>query len=226
MNAIKQLFKNNADWSQSVSEADPDFFPRLSKQQSPRYLWIGCADSRVPANQIVGLNPGEVFVHRNVANLVVHTDLNCLSVVQYAVEALKVEHIIVCGHYSCGGVQAAMEDAKLGLIENWLRHIQDVRNEHLDHLNSISDPKARFDRMCELNVIAQVANVCRTTIVQNAWSAGQSLTVHGWVYGLGDGRLRDLNMCVTASDELHKSQQLAVELTNTGAQLPPVDHLA
>lgn len=226
MRVLSKLIDKNAKWSQQVSETDPEFFPRLSKQQSPEYLWIGCADSRIPANQIVGLDPGQMFVHRNIANMVVHTDLNCLSVLQYAVEALKVQHIIVCGHYGCGGVQAALDDAKLGLIENWLAHIKDVRNEHWQRLQAITDPADRADRLCELNVIAQVANVCRTTIVRDAWSSGQPLTVHGWVYGLGDGRLRDLNMGVTAADQVDRTYKVTVETSETGGQLPPANHLA
>ncbi len=204
MRLLARLFEKNKEWSDKVVQSDPDFFTRLSKQQAPEYLWIGCADSRVPANQIVGLDPGELFVHRNVANLVVHTDLNCLSVMQYAVEVLKVKHIIVCGHYGCGGVAAAMEDREesLGLIENWLRHIQDVRNKHTDRLAAIKDPAARCDRLCELNVIDQVVNVCRTTIVRDAWKAGQELDIHGWIYSLKDGLLHDLGMCVADSDEL------------------------
>ena len=202
MRLLSDLFEQNAKWSDGVVQSDPEFFNRLSKQQAPEYLWIGCADSRVPANQIVGLNPGDVFVHRNVANLVVHTDLNCLSVMQYAVEALKVKHIIVCGHYGCGGVGAAMADQELGLIDNWLRHIQDIRNIHRDRLMAIEDMTARANRLCELNVMEQVSNVCRTTIVRDAWRRGQSLAVHGWIYALTDGRLKDLNMCVNSHDEL------------------------
>jgi carbonic anhydrase len=204
MRVLADLFEKNARWSEQISQRDPEFFPRLSKQQSPDYLWIGCADSRVPANQIVGLDPGELFVHRNVANVVVHTDLNCLSVMQFAVDVLKVKHIIVCGHYNCGGVAAALQNKELGLIDNWLRHIQDVRDKHRERLEAISDPQERFDRLCELNVIDQVWNVCRTTIVRDAWQRGQNLTIHGWIYSLGDGRLRDLNACVTDFTEFRK----------------------
>ena len=202
MRLLSDLFERNTAWADGVVESDPDFFNRLSTLQSPDYLWIGCSDSRVPANQIVGLNPGDVFVHRNVANLVVHTDLNCLSVMQYAVEALRVKHIIVCGHYGCGGVGAAMAGKELGLIDNWLRHIQDIQNIHADRLMTIEDMTARANRLCELNVIEQVSNVCRTTIVRDAWRRGQSLSVHGWIYALTDGKLKDLNMCVNSQDEL------------------------
>lgn len=212
---LNELFEWNAEWSKRMKDADPEFFQRLSTQQAPEYLWIGCADSRVPANQIVGLNPGEVFVHRNVANLVVHTDLNCLSVMQYAVEVLKVKHIIVCGHYGCGGVTAALLGQELGLIENWLRHIQDIRNIHIDRLNAIEDVTARANRLCELNVVEQVVNVCRTTIVRDAWRRGQSIAVHGWVYGLDDGLLHDLGMVVNNSDQIVPIYERT--LTNTDA---------
>jgi carbonic anhydrase len=188
---------------------DPAFFERLAHQQAPRYLWIGCSDSRVPANQIVGLLPGEMFVHRNVANVVVHTDLNCLSTIQFAVEVLRVEHIIVCGHYGCGGVLAALRDDKLGLIDNWLRHIQDVRGKHRQALADLSTEHQRHHRLCELNVIEQVVNVSQTTVVRDAWLRGQSLAVHGWIYDLRDGLLRDLGMCVTAETELLTSYAAA-----------------
>jgi len=188
---------------------DPEFFTRLSRQQAPRYLWIGCADSRVPANQIVGLLPGEMFVHRNVANVVVHTDLNCLSSIQFAVEVLKVEHIIVCGHYGCGGVAAALRDDKLGLIDNWLRHIQDVRLKHRVSLDALAIESQRHDRLCELNVIEQVVNVSQTTVVRDAWTRGQMLAVHGWIYGLRDGLIRDLGMSVTADAELFERHAAA-----------------
>ncbi|TWU23322.1 Carbonic anhydrase 2 [Novipirellula galeiformis] len=202
MRLLKDLFENNQAWAEGVVEADPGFFDRLSKIHSPKYLWIGCADSRVPANQIVGLDPGELFVHRNVANLVVHSDLNCLSVMQFAIEVLKVEHVIVCGHYGCGGVAAALFNKELGLIENWLRYIQDVAQTHQERLDAIAVPRERCDRLCELNVIEQVRNVCRTTIVRDAWRKGQKLAVHGWVYALSDGRLRDLGMTVANADDL------------------------
>ncbi len=180
---------------------DPRFFARLAGQQAPQYLWIGCSDSRVPANEIVDLAPGEVFVHRNVGNVVVHTDLNCLSVMQFAVDVLKVRHIIVCGHYGCGGVNAALMKERHGLVDNWLRHIQDVQQHHAEHLDRLSDRKATTDRLCELNVIEQVSNVCRTSIVQDGWARGQALAVHGWIYGLHDGLLRDLGTTVRAPGE-------------------------
>ena len=191
MRHLPHLFENNRQWAARRTEADPGFFPRLAAQQAPKHFWIGCADSRVPANEIVGLDPGEMFVHRNVANLMVHTDLNCLSVLQYAVEVLKVEHIIVCGHYGCGGVRAAFERPRLGLIDNWLRHIQDVHTHHRDELDALPDNDARVNRLCELNVADQVENVCRTTIVQDAWGRGQGVAVHGWIYSLKDGLLRE-----------------------------------
>jgi carbonic anhydrase len=202
MRVLSQLFAQNQAWAAEMARHDPEFFVRLSRQQAPRYLWVGCADSRVPANQIVGLLPGEMFVHRNVANLVIHTDLNCLSAVQFAVDVLRVEHVIVCGHYGCGGVLAALRDAKLGLIDNWLRHIQDVRGKHRAELDQLATEAQRHDRLCELNVIEQVVNVSQTTVVRDAWGRGQSLAVHGWIYGLRDGLLRDLGMCVTAESEL------------------------
>ena len=210
MRTLKNLFENNRVWAESIRTREPDFFQTLSKQQAPTYLWIGCSDSRVPATQLVGLSPGELFVHRNVANVVVHTDLNCLSVMQYAVEVLKVKHIIICGHYGCGGVQAALQNLKLGLIDNWLRHVQDVMQKHDASLARLDDEAARLDRLCELNVIEQVWNVSQTTIVQSAWERGQELSVHGWVYGLEDGLLRDMNMCVTCQDELPSSYRAAV----------------
>ena len=211
MRLLKELFDRNRQWSASMREKDPDFFPRLSRLQAPDYLWIGCSDSRVPANQVIGLEPGEVFVHRNVANLVVHTDLNCLSVIQYAVEALEVKHIIVCGHYQCGGVQAALRGDELGLIENWLRHIQDVQQKHVDLLNSIEDFDGRVNRLCELNVVDQVVNVCRTTILRDAWKRGQDVAVHGWIYGLSDGILRDTGMCVSNLDEMEPVAENTVQ---------------
>ncbi|HEX4928422.1 MAG TPA: carbonate dehydratase [Burkholderiales bacterium] len=200
---IEQLLRNNRAWAERRLRDDPGFFARLAGQQAPQYLWIGCSDSRVPANEIVDLDPGEVFVHRNVANLVVHTDLNCLSVMQFAVDVLKVRHIIVCGHYGCGGVNAALMQERHGLIDNWLRHIQDVHQQHLPVLDKIADLKARAERLCELNVVEQVSNVCRTSIVQDAWARGQPLAVHGWIYGLRDGLLRDLQ--VTAGEATAKT---------------------
>jgi carbonic anhydrase len=188
---LPELFENNRRWASSRVREDPDFFQRLVAQQAPAYLWIGCSDSRVPANEIVDLPPGELFVHRNVANVVVHTDLNCLSVLQFAVEALRVRHVIVCGHYGCGGVRAALAGTKLGLIDNWLRHVQDVRRKHAAELDALSG-SAREDRLCELTVLEQAANVCETTVVQDAWGRGQSLAIHAWIYRLDDGLLRDL----------------------------------
>ena len=189
METLSHLFESNKAWADRIRQQDPEFFPKLSRQQSPGYLWIGCSDSRVPANEIVGLLPGELFVHRNVANLVVHTDLNCLSVLQFAVDILKVRHVIVCGHYGCSGVQAALRRDRLGLSDNWLRHIQDVREKHPE--SGVSDSQA-CDRLCELNVIEQVRHVCEATVVQDAWATGRPIAVHGWIYGLDDGLLRDL----------------------------------
>ena len=191
MSDLSHLFDNNRKWAAKVTAAHPGFFEQLAAQQAPAYLWIGCSDSRVPANEIVDLLPGELFVHRNVANVVVHTDLNCLSVLQYAVDVLHVKHVIVCGHYGCGGVKSAMEDAKLGLIDNWLRHVQDVARVHAAELAAL-EGTARADRLCELNVIDQARHVCETTVVQDAWARGQALDVHAWIYGLSNGRLRDL----------------------------------
>jgi carbonic anhydrase len=202
MRTLPHLFDNNRAWARGITERNPGFFEALSAQQSPRYLWIGCSDSRVPANEIVGLLPGELFVHRNVANVVVHTDLNCLSVLQYAIDVLKVGHVIVCGHYGCGGVIAAYQGATLGLIDNWLRHVQDVRDRHAEAMARETSEEARIDRLCELNVIAQVDHVCQTTIVRDAWRRGHTLSVHGWIYGLRDGLLRDLQHTVTCADEL------------------------
>jgi carbonic anhydrase len=204
MRILGHLFENNRKWAAAITQRDPNFFKRLSHQQTPQYLWIGCADSRVPANEIVGLLPGELFVHRNVANLVVQTDLNCLSVIQYAVEALRVQHIIVCGHYGCGGVLAALRGEQLGLIDNWLRHVEDVRDRHHAALEFLANETERHHRLCELNIVAQVINVCRTTIVQSAWSRGQSLSIHGWIYSIADGLLRDLDVCVTSPTELRE----------------------
>jgi carbonic anhydrase len=196
MKDLKRLLDQNRVWAESITASDPEFFPTLAKQQSPTFLWIGCSDSRVPATQLVGMMPGEMFVHRNVANLVVHTDFNCLSVMQYAVDVLKVEHIIVCGHHGCGGVKAAMDNLQLGLIDNWLRHVQDVLHGHEALIEKIHGEKERLDRLCELNVIEQVLNVGRTTIVQSAWQRGQELVIHGWIYDLEDGLLRDLGVTI------------------------------
>jgi carbonic anhydrase len=204
MRSLKQLFDNNRAWAADMTRQDADFFRRLSTQQSPHYLWIGCSDSRVPANQVVGLVPGEMFVHRNVANVVVHTDLNCLSAIQFAVEVLRIEHIIVCGHYSCGGILAALQDKKLGLIENWLRHVQDVRAKHRVELDALGTEEEQHDRLCELNVIEQATNLSRTTVVRDAWSRGQALTVHGWIYDLSDGLLRDMDVSVVSEQEVER----------------------
>jgi carbonic anhydrase len=198
MRTLSHLFTNNRAWAAEMTRQDPDFFRRLARQQMPQYLWIGCSDSRVPANQIVGLLPGEMFVHRNIANVVVHTDLNCLSAIQFAVEVLRVGHIIVCGHYGCGGVLAALQDDRLGLIDNWLRHVQDIRWKHAEQLDALDTKVQRHQRLCELNVIEQVSNVSRTSIVQDAWTRGQVLAVHGWIYDIHDGLLRDLDVGVTA----------------------------
>ena len=210
MRILNNLIENNRAWASKLRAQDPEFFQQLSRQQSPDYLWIGCADSRVPATQLVGLAPGEMFVHRNVANVVAHTDLNCLAVLQYAVDVLKVKHIIVCGHYGCGGVQAALHNLKLGLIDNWLRHVRDVMQKHEALLARIEDESQRLNKLCELNVIEQVLNVSQTTIVQSAWERGQELAVHGWIYGLQDGLLRDLHICITSKDELSAIYHLAI----------------
>lgn len=202
MKLLQHLFDNNRRWAERVTNAEPLFFENLKGQQAPKYLWIGCADSRVPANQILGLAPGEVFVHRNIANIVTHSDFNCLSVIEYAVRYLEVEHIIVCGHYGCGGVEAALHDNKLGLIDNWLRHIRDVRQKHAADLGLIEDEEAALARLSELNVIEQVHNVCHTTIVQDAWDRGRSLAVHGWIYSIADGLLKDLGACIAGPEEL------------------------
>ncbi|MCC5873055.1 MAG: carbonate dehydratase [Gammaproteobacteria bacterium] len=202
MPVIQDLLANNRRWAESRASQDPDFFPRLSRQQNPDFLWIGCADSRVPANEIVGMDPGELFVHRNVANLVLPSDLNCLAVIQYAVEVLNVEHIIVCGHYGCGGVCAAMQDRQLGLIDNWLQPIRRLCERHGEELAGLADETARADRLCELNVLAQARSVATTTIVQNAWHRRQSLAVHAWIYALEDGLVRDLGETLRGIDDL------------------------
>jgi|SRR5688572_8106237 carbonic anhydrase len=206
---LRQLLDNNRAWARSITARDPGFFETLSRQQSPRFLWIGCADSRVPANEIVNLLPGELFVHRNVANVVVHTDLNCLSVLQYAVDVLRVEHVIVCGHYGCGGVQAAYRRDSLGLIDNWLRHVQDVHDRHVATIDAAS-PAAAVDRLCELNVIEQARNVCQTTIVRDAWARGQALAVHSWIYALRDGLIQDLGFSAAGADEVTDSYTQAI----------------
>ena len=201
MKTLKRLLDRNAAWANAVREKNPEFFSCLSRQQAPDYLWIGCSDSRVPATQIVDLAPGEVFVHRNIANLVVHTDLNCLSVIQYAVEVLQVKHIIVCGHYGCGGVKAAMEESEHGLIDNWLRHLRDVSRFHAEMLKKVGSEQRRFDLLCELNVMEQVKNVCSTTIVQSAWKRGSRLSVHGWIYSMENGILKDLDTSMSSCEQ-------------------------
>lgn len=220
MRTLQPLFENNRRWAEAVRGGDPDFFARLSRQQSPEFLWIGCSDSRVPANEIVGLQPGELFVHRNVANVVVHTDLNCLSVMQYAVDVLGVRHVIVCGHHGCGGVKAALEGHRHGLIDNWLRHVQDVAQKHAGRLDPESEAERRCDAVCELNVVEQVVNVCQTTVVQDAWQRGQPLAVHGWVYDLRDGLLRDLDLCVSRPEELPDAYDRAVAAVLSGSTAP------
>lgn len=215
MRVLRHLFDNNRAWAAKVTQQDPDFFQRLSEQQTPQYLWIGCSDSRVPANQIVDLGPGEMFVHRNVANLILHTDLNCLSAVQFAVEVLKVGHIIICGHYGCGGVLAALRDDRFGLIDNWLRHVQDVRWKHAAQIDALENEQQQHKRLCELNVIEQVVNVSQTTVVRDAWRRGQSLAVHGWIYELSDGLLRDLDVCVTGEDEIQLGATAARRLATS-----------
>ena len=202
MKKLPELFANNRAWAEGITKQHPNFFKQLASQQAPRYMWIGCADSRVPANEIIGLMPGEIFVHRNVANVVVHTDLNCLSALQYAVDVLKVEHVIVCGHYGCGGVQAAWQKATLGLIDNWLRHVRDVAEKYDGDIAARPDEITRMDRLCELNVIEQVLHVGRTTIVEDAWARGQPLTLHGWVYRLQSGLLREIGVCLSSEKEL------------------------
>ena len=210
MKDLKELLENNRAWAEGIKARDPEFFQKLAQQQNPRYLWIGCSDSRVPSTQLVGLPPGEMFVHRNVANVVVHTDVNCLSVLQFAVDVLKVDHVIVCGHYGCGGVQAAMDNLQLGLIDNWLRHVQDVMHNHAALLANITGAEQRLNRVCELNVIEQVLNVSRTTIVQNAWARGQELAVHGWIYGVENGLLHDLDIRIGNQNELQEAYEEAV----------------
>jgi len=211
MPTLDALLRNNREWAERISREDPGFFERLSKQQAPNYLWIGCSDSRVPANQVVDIPPGEVFVHRNIANVVVHTDLNCLSVIQFAVDVLKVEHILVVGHYGCGGVHAALHGTRVGLADNWIRHVADVAGKHHGVLEAMGDPELQHDRLCELNALEQVANVCQTTIARDAWARGQKLVVHGWVYTLRDGRVHDLGLNVAASDQLEPQYAAALE---------------
>jgi carbonic anhydrase len=211
MKTLGHLFENNRTWAAGIKEQDPQFFSKLSSQQAPEYLWIGCADSRVPSNQIIGLLPGEVFVHRNVANMVIHTDFNCLSVLQYAVEVLKVKHIMVVGHYGCGGVRAAMEDSQHGLIDNWLRNIKDLYHVQRHRFASLASDEERTNLLCELNVKAQVANVCHTTIVQNAWARGQHVEVHGWIYSVSDGLLKDLGLTISGADQIADAYRVAID---------------
>jgi carbonic anhydrase len=214
MRSLEHLFEKNRDWADRMGKSDPAFFPNLSRVQSPEYLWIGCADSRVPASAIVGLDPGELLVHRNVANMVLHTDLNCLSVIQFAVDVARVSHILVVGHYGCGGIEAALERKRLGLIDNWLRHIHDVCGKHSRRIETLRQD-LRLNRLCELNVIEQVANVCRSTIVIDAWNRGQKLSVHGWIYGLHDGLVRDLRITIGATDQAAAAYQRALEALST-----------
>jgi carbonic anhydrase len=211
---LEHLLANNRAWADEIRAHDPEFFATLAEQQAPEYLWIGCSDSRVPANVIVGLLPGELFVHRNIANVVAHTDLNCLSVMQFAVEVLHVKHVIVCGHYGCGGVRAVLQNDQLGLIDNWLRYVQDVRDKYATQLAALADDEARLTNLCELNVIEQVVNVCQTTIVQNAWARGQELAIHGWIYGLHDGVIRDLELCLTGPNDLAEQYGLMRAVTH------------
>jgi carbonic anhydrase len=211
MGQLDHLFAQNRAWADAIRARDPEFFPTLSRQQSPQYLWIGCSDSRVPANEIVNLLPGELFVHRNIANVVVHTDLNCLSVMQFAVDVLKVRHIIVCGHYGCSGVRAALRCDRIGLADNWLRHVQDVCEKHRDCVHAAGGEASRTNRLCELNVIEQVGNVCQTTILQDAWERGQQLTVHGWIYGLKDGLIRNLGLEISSGSEFKRQYREALD---------------
>jgi carbonic anhydrase len=210
MTDIPKLLQNNRNWAERILKEDPEFFHELAKQQNPEYLWIGCSDSRVPANQIIGMPPGGVFVHRNVANVVVHTDLNCLSVIQFAVDQLKVKHILIVGHYGCGGVHAALNNTRVGLADNWLRHVGDVAQKHSDILNNIEEPEMRHARLCELNVIEQVVNLCNTTVIQDAWGRGQKLLIHGWVYSLRDGLVREMGIDVGSPEELEPAYQKAL----------------
>ncbi|HNB50950.1 MAG TPA: carbonate dehydratase [Anaerolineales bacterium] len=211
MRKLSHLFENNRAWVAQMTESDPHFFQRLAGQQSPQILWIGCSDSRVPANQIIGMLPGEVFVHRNVANLVVHTDLNCLSVLQFAVDVLQVRHVVVCGHYGCGGVMATLQQKRLGLVDNWLRHVRDVYEIHHPLLEGLPDFSAKARRLCELNVLEQVRHVCETTILQDAWGRGQAVAVHGWIYDVADGLLNDLHLCLESAAEVQPGYRIAVQ---------------
>lgn len=220
---MKELFEKNRDWVASITAENPTFFEKLSLQQNPEYLWIGCADSRVPANEILGMLPGELFVHRNVANVVVHSDLNCLSVLQFAVDYLKVKHVMVVGHYGCGGVKAAACNQKLGLIDNWLRHVQDAQSKHYKELQFYTEEAAMVDKVCEINVIEQALSVCQTTVIQDAWARGQNITVHSWIYALQDGLLRDLGMTVSCSEDIYPRYKEAVRglFDNNTSSLEP-----
>ena len=218
MLALKHLFDNNKRWAERIITVDPGFFQKLTKQQNPEYLWIGCSDSRVPANEIVDLMPGELFVHRNVANLVVHTDFNCLSVIEYAVEVLRVKHVIVCGHYGCGGVQASLKNDNHSLIDNWLRNVQNVYRKHEEFLKNQPDEVSKFRRLCELNVIEQVMNVCNTTILQKAWMNNSDVIIHGWIYGINNGLLNDLGVTIRNPDEISSNYRNAVERIKTQTQ--------
>jgi carbonic anhydrase len=217
MDFLSHLFAQNRSWAANISAIDPEFFAKLARQQNPEFLWIGCSDSRVPANEIVGLLPGELFVHRNIANVVVHTDLNCLSVIQFAVDVLKVKHIMVVGHYGCSGVRSALRCERVGLADNWLRHVQDVCEKHEHCLNTLPDEAARYRRLCELNVIEQVSNVCQTSIVRDAWERGQSLTVHGWIYGIKDGLMKDLNVNIQSRAGVQETYRAAIAALALGA---------
>lgn len=217
MHPLETLFANNEAWAKGKLAQDPQFFSSLAAQQRPGYLWIGCADSRVPANELLGLPPGEVFVHRNVANVVIHTDFNCLSTIQFAIDVLQVRHIMVVGHYGCGGVRAALDQTRVGITDNWLRHIRDIADRHETRLQAIDDYHERYDRLCDLNVIEQVTHVCQTTIVEDAWQRGQAVSVHGWVYGLKDGLLRDLKVTVSSQNDLNSVRDQAIEATFSAA---------
>lgn len=216
MTQLTHLIESNRAWSEKIRAENPDFFRQLAEQQAPKYCWIGCSDSRVPANQVTGLAPGEVFVHRNIANVMSHGDLNCLSVLQFAVDILKVEHVIVCGHYGCGGVHAAMTGTRVGLADNWIRHVGDIASDHADFLGGIADDNERHDRLCEINVIEQVLNVCQTTVVKDAWARGQPLSVHGWVYGLSDGLVRQLGPGIERADDLETAYRNALDTVRAG----------
>ena len=222
---MDHLFDSNRAWARDIEQRTPGFFTRLQQQQSPQYLWIGCSDSRVPANEIVGLLPGELFVHRNVANVVVHSDLNCLSVMEFAIDSLKVKHVIVVGHYGCSGVNAAMKNLRVGLADNWLRHVQDVRNHHQAWLNALPDGPVRLDALCELNVLEQALNVCHTTVVQSAWDKGQEVAVHGWVYGLHNGLIKDLRMSTSKAEDVPEAYAKALDALRTryAGHLPAAD---